>query len=199
MLYGPSGEAIDATPGPNELTIERLNKDLAEHFDPLLHIRWLPCAYVNPRTHNFEGRYALCCWWPDADPRRQEVREGKYPPQDAFDRIYWFTEDMHDANSVPQDPASMYELVKEAIHKMDNNRYPWKERMQATVDHNKALREKREKQIADLASGLVGEAVGVKSTRYGSKDSSIENFDLVGHIREIQQETDAQLNFGGSE
>ena len=110
----------DVPPGPNVLTEERVNRTL-RGFDTLLHIRWFESAYRNERLGRYEGRYGLCCWWPRVDKRWSMVQSGEMGELEAFDIMGWFTEDIHDATSIPVDPESMMQKVEELLGKADNS------------------------------------------------------------------------------
>jgi hypothetical protein len=158
MLVGVDGRplyarAATATRG-SEMMEERINAELRA-LDSLLHIRWMPFAVGIPGGRR-EGRYALCSYWPDVDPRRAQVRAGQYDPNDAFDIIGWFCEDLQDASSVPQDPESIMRKVLDLLHSCDNTRFPWRMRMAQCIEHNKRrqqkVKEEAVQEIKDMAA-----------------------------------------------
>ena len=188
-LFGPDGFELKApVPGPNPFTEERVNKEL-QSLDSLLHIRWVENVYANQTTQQMEGRYAMCCHWPKVDKRWEEVRSGGCDPAAAFDIMGWFCEDIHDANTVPQDPESIMHKMMELLHNADNERQPWAERMAGTAQHNKDLKKQKVKDAGDLAERAVKEVVGIKSLRYGKKTNDPSRLDHAeGMRRELEEE-----------
>lgn len=136
-------------PTPSADTEQRVREVLAT-MDSLLDIMWVPTVYYNRSKDRWEGRYALICRWPRIDGRWQEVQSGKVPEQDAYDIVGWLCEDMQDAQSVPQGQEGIAERVVTLLGKMDNERYPWKQRMLATVEKNKKRHEDMKKEVGDM-------------------------------------------------
>jgi hypothetical protein len=191
-LVDPSGAPVrGGKPQPNQLTEDRINAELAESFDPLLFIKWVDCAYFNPVTQEYEGRYALCCKWPQADKRWSWVKEGKYPPQDAHDILMWFCEDMHNAASLPKDPEAMRPLVFDALAKMDNTRYPWKDRLDKSARDNQKVVEDRKRKAADLVEEAMKSASGTTVGPYGPKTTDPKRLDWSGLEREVAEELES--------
>jgi hypothetical protein len=155
-LLDASGKGVYVAPSPNEQIEKRVNAELAQSFDPLLHIRWIKTAYWNEREKAWEGRYALCSSWPQNDKRWELVQQHKMPASDAFDLFGWFCSDIHDASSVPSSPESMWNRIVELIGSMDNTRYPWRKRMLDNIQHNKEQKQKHKQEaleeVADEAS-----------------------------------------------
>lgn len=143
-----SSSRVYAAPSPNPDMEARVNAKLAADFDPLLHIAWCPTAYWNAEKQRLEGRYALYHRWRDNDPR-WAGQPPDYP--DAHDLMGWFCTDMHDASTVAQEPEQMFELVRTLLGKADNTRFPWKERMLKSIDHNRKLREQARAEAVDEA------------------------------------------------
>jgi len=188
MLYGPDGLPLAAVPpGPNPLTEERINRDL-HALDTLLHIRWIENAYANHDEDRFEGRYALCCHWPQVDGRWEEVRAGGCDPAAAYDWMGWFCEDMTDAASVPQDPESMMSKVYELLSKADNERQPWAVRMASAMEKNAKRRKEILRDAGDLAQRAAEELFGIKSFRKGKKTNDPQRLDYSGLGREVKEE-----------
>ena len=77
------------------------------------------------------------------------VQKGEYAPQDAFDIIGWFCDDMQDANSTPKEPASVLRKVLELLYKCDNTRFPWRKRMAEVIEKNKRRQEKIVEEAVD--------------------------------------------------
>lgn len=152
MIVSPSGVAFaPPVPGPSPETETKLRETL-EKLDSLLGVRWVShAAFINGR---FEGRYGLTCQWPQNDKRWEEVRSGRHPPFEACDMIGWLCEDMQDPNSVPTSPDGITDRVVALLGTMDNTRYPWKERMQKTVNKNADLFKKQKAEVADLTHGV---------------------------------------------
>lgn len=120
-------------------------------LDSLLDIRWVPVVVHNPRHNRFEGRYALICFWPQADKRWEWVQQGKHPEADAYDIIGWLCEDMQDAQSVPASDEGVTERVVALLGSMDNTRYPWKQRMQRMVEKNRRVPQQLKQEAMDMA------------------------------------------------
>lgn len=157
MLVGLDGRPLvtaRAAPTRSEATEERVNREL-QALDTLLHIRWMPFAVGVPGGER-EGRYALCSYWPQIDPRREWVKKGEYSPEDAFDILGWFCEDLHDAESVPENPEAILRKVLELLHKCDNTRQPWRKRMAECIENNKRrfqkVKEAALDEVTDMAA-----------------------------------------------
>lgn len=188
MLYGPDGSPLqEVAPGPNPLTEERVNAEL-QSLDTLLHIRWINGAYYNQEKDRDEGRYALCCHWPQVDKRWIEVREGGCDSQAAWDIMGWFCEDMHDASSVPQTPESMMAKAYELLSSADNTRQPWAERMASAMGKNAKRRKDMLTDAGDLAAKAAAEIFGTKSMRKGKKTNDPSRLDYSGLGREVEEE-----------
>ena len=188
-LFGPDGFELEAAPpGPNSLTEERVNAEL-QSLDTLLHIRWVENAYANEAEQRFEGRYALCCYWPKIDKRWEEVRSEGCDPAAAFDIMGWFCEDIHDASTVPRDPESIMNKMLELLHNADNERQPWAERMAGTAQHNKDLKRQKVIEAGEIAERAAKEVMGMKSFRHGKHTNDPSRLDHAdGMRREIEQE-----------
>lgn len=140
-------------PGPNPELEAQLRATL-EKLDSLLGVRWVVHAFYNQQLGRFEGRYALTCRWPQVDKRWQEVRDGRHPEYEACDIIGWLCEDMQDPGSVPTSPDGISDRVMQLLGTMDNERYPWKQRMLRTVEKNKQVYEQQKKEALDLTHGV---------------------------------------------
>lgn len=187
-IYGPDGMALgDVPPGPNVLTEERVNNELRQ-LDSLLHIRWFESAYLNQRLGRYEGRYGLCVWWPKVDKRWSMVQSGEMGEQDAFDIMGWFTEDIHDATTVPVDPEAMMHKVHELLAKADNERQPWAERMREASAHNMRQRKKIIQDAAEMTAAVARDISGIKSMRHGKKTNDPHRLDYSGLGKEMAQE-----------
>ncbi len=151
LILGPDGGSAYSRPEANALTEERVNAEL-QAVDALLFLKWIDAIYWNPREKTWEGRYAIACWWPDADPRRQQVRENKLDPNAAFDILGWACEDMQDASSLPRDPASMLRRILDLLASCDNTRQPWKARMRQVIEHNARRRQQIKDEATDMAA-----------------------------------------------
>lgn len=138
-------------PTPNTFTEQRVNDEL-QTLDENLFIKWVPTAYWNEKFKKFEGRYALMCWWLSDDKRRDWVRTGSHAPEDAFDLIGWFCEDIHKAASVPQDPASMLTTLKNLLGHMDTTREPAKVRMMQAAAKNVERKQKIKQEMLDMVA-----------------------------------------------
>jgi hypothetical protein len=126
---------VGIPPTPSGET-ERAVREVLARMDPLLGIMWVPTVFRNERAGRWEGRYALTCAWPRADKRWAQVQSGEVAEQDAVDIIGWLCTDMQDAQSVPVTGEGVETRVLELLGKMDNTRYPWKQRMLATIEKN---------------------------------------------------------------
>jgi len=160
MLVDTDGRPLAASvrggsPQRNELTEQRVNAEL-QQLDSLLHIRWMPFAVGIPGGRR-EGRYALCSYWPEIDPRRQGVRDGTQDPAEAFDIIGWFCEDLQDASTVPQDPESIMRKVLDLLHSCDNTRFPWRTRMAQVIEHNKKRQEKVKQEAVEEVKDMAAD------------------------------------------
>jgi hypothetical protein len=65
------------------------------------------------------------------------VQSGEIDPKDAHDIIGWLCDDMQDPQSVPTSIEGIEARVFECLGKMDNTRYPWKQRFLSTIEKNK--------------------------------------------------------------
>ena len=157
MLVDVNGQTIP--PQPNQFTEDRINEELQKHYDPLLFINWISSAYHisgSYETNNlvFEGRYALCHRWPQIDPRWGEMGFD-YP--ESYDILGWFCADMQDASSVPEDPASIMQLVFELLGKCDNERFPWASRVRKTIENNKRVTAQGQLDALDIVEEAAGD------------------------------------------
>lgn len=153
MLVGLDGQPLSAAtlaPTRSEAIEARVNAEL-QSLDSLLFIKWIPTAYFNQRYKRFEGRYALCCKWPQADKRMEWVQQGKHDPAEAFDALGWFCENIHDGSSVPVNPEHMLDKAKELLSKCDNSRTPWRDRLVKAFAKNVDARQKAKKLALDMA------------------------------------------------
>jgi len=135
---------------------------ILKQLDPLLGIVWLPFARYDEKRDEWEGRYALTCTWPQVDKRWELYRSGDLG--EPFDILGMFEEDgkmltWHSVGSSPVlDPMSVMDSALEVLGKMDLTRQDWKERVKKNAEHNKALAEKRRKDmIGDVVHGMVEE------------------------------------------
>lgn len=139
----------DSAPGP-EADAEQALRVMLKDFDSLLDIRWMPIAFYNAVKSRWEGRYALTCDWPTIDPRWAMVQSGEMDPKLAHDIVGWLCEEMSDSQSMPTTLAGMGERVMALLGTMDNTRYPWKQRMMATVEKNRKRHDTNKAEVADL-------------------------------------------------
>jgi hypothetical protein len=144
---------VPPAPGPSP-ELEATLRDTLEKLDALLGVRWVAHASFNQLQQRFEGRYALTCRWPKIDKRWEWVYDGKHPEQEACDIIGWLCEDMQDPNSVPTTPDGITDRVLTLMGTMDNDRYPWKERMMATTRKNAKLHQTLKNDVLDLTHGV---------------------------------------------
>lgn len=158
MLYGPDGSrvrAVRSRPEPNADTERRVRETL-KSMDSLLDIKWFPNAVFNQTHRDFEGRYALVCQWPVADPRWELFQRGEI--EDTVDMLGWFCEDIHDATSVPVSPDSIENKVLELLGKCDGERISHAKRMKQILEKNadkrRALRQDVANRAADVARDL---------------------------------------------
>lgn len=157
MIVDVAGKPfVRATAQRSEATEERVNAELRS-LDSLLHIRWMPLVVALPNGRR-EGRYALCSYWPSVDPRRAEVQSGQRDPEDAFDILGWFCENMQDANSVPQEPFSIMKKALELLYKCDNTRFPWRQRMAQNIEANKRRQKKVKEEAVDEVKDMAADA-----------------------------------------
>lgn len=151
MILNADGIAFEEpTPGPMP-ELEAKLREVMQRIDTLLDVRWVAHAVWNERARRFEGRYALICFWPEIDKRRQWVRDGKHPPHEACDIIGWLCEDMQEPGSLPTTEDGIAERVMALIGTMDNTRYPWKERMRKTAEKNVANWQRMKAEARDVA------------------------------------------------
>lgn len=198
-LFGPDGLPLrDVPPGPSEGLEQRVNDEL-QRLDTLLHIRWIEKAYFNQRHQRFEGRYALCCWWPKVDKRWQWVQQSKMSADEAFDIMGWFCEDIHNAESVPQKPLAMMDKVYELLSSADNTHRPWADRMAEITAANARHRRQMIDNITELAGKAAAEMHGIKSMRHGKKTSDPLRLDWGGLDVEVEQELQKLNPTGGKE
>lgn len=172
-LVGLSGEPlVAAKPAPSPATEKVVNEELAK-LDSLLFIRWIPTAYWGGRNPP-EGRYALCCWWAQADKRWEWVRCGKHDPQEAIDRFGWFCEDMQNAGSVPLDSGSILRKALEILYACDNTRFPITTRMAQIIEKNAKVHETTKKEslllVQEAAEDRYDHHMAVRS--FGGIDKS---------------------------
>lgn len=140
-------------PTPNPET-ERQVREVLARMDSLLGIMWVPTVFNNERAGRWEGRYALTCAWPRADKRWKQVQDGEIAEQDALDIIGWLCTDMQDAQSVPASGEGVENRVLELLGAMDNTRYPWKQRMLATIEKNVKRHATTKNDALDLTHGV---------------------------------------------
>ena len=147
MIVAP----ISAPPAPSS-ELEKTLVETLQKLDPLLGVMWVSHAAYNAQAQRFEGRYALTCKWPLVDGRWSEVQAGKVPEADACDIIGWLCEDMQDASSVPTSMDGITDRVLALLGSMDNLRYSWRDRMQATVRKNAEKFRREKADAADQAN-----------------------------------------------
>jgi len=145
-ILGPSGLPLYIPPAPNILAEERVNRELQDHYDPLLFIQWAPQVVWNGKQEQWEGRYALMCRWGHADPRRAE----QLPPDAQCDRLAWFTEKMQDGESEPVEPDQMLDRVVELLAQCDNTKYPWLQKFRDTWAHNEQVKKDQVSNMLDM-------------------------------------------------
>ena len=146
MLVGANGLPIYAPPAPNGLTEERINRELQEHYDPLLFIQWAPEVVWNDKQGQWEGRYALMSGWGHTDPRRAEG----LAPENECDRLAWFTEEMQDGKTKPIEPDQMMDRVLKLLAECDNTKYPWLDKFQDIWAHNKKVQENQVESMLEM-------------------------------------------------
>jgi hypothetical protein len=194
MLYSPAGTPLNLPPpGPSPQTEALVNAEL-QKLDTLLHIRWLPIAAWNAAQQRYEGRYALCCFWPDIDKRRQWVRDGTHDPNEAYDSMGWFCDDIMNANSLPREPMAVMHKVLELLGSADNTRVPWAARMRSTIAHNAERKEQVRKRAAEIAGRAIEQLAGIKSfAGQQSHSSDPHDADYDGVRRELEQQLNAEF------
>lgn len=128
-----------AAPTREESTEASLRKVLKD-MDPLLDVKWVPTVVWNQLYKRWEGRYALTVDWPQADKRWAMVQSGEQDEKEAHDIVGWLCKDMSDGKSVPTGIDGIEGLVMEYLGKMDNTRYPWKQRFLGVIEANKKHR-----------------------------------------------------------
>ena len=169
MIHTLSSIAFEGIPPAPSADTEQRVRDVLRDMDTLLDVMWVPTVFWNKSKHRWEGRYALICRWPRSDGRWQEVQSGKVPEQDAYDIIGWLCEDMQDAQSVPQSSEGIANRVVELLGRIDNTRYPWKQRMLATVEKNRKRNQALKNEALDLAHDVASyfyrQAKGVPQSR----------------------------------
>ena len=138
-----------AAPTPSEALEASLRQHL-KSIDGLLDLKWVPTAYWNARHMRWEGRYALTCDWPQADKRWEMVQQGEVDPALAHDIIGWLCSDMTDPQSIPATLDGVMDRVMEALGRMDNTRYPWKQRFASTVEKNRKRHLAMRAEVADM-------------------------------------------------
>lgn len=155
MLYGANGSVVRASKAPpraerQEAQEEEIRAKL-KSLDSLLDIQYIEWA----------GRYSLICQWPSTDNRWKMYQSGEIG--DCYDSLGWFCEDMHDGNSLPVSLDSIENKVMELLSKCDNERTPWKKRMNEILAKNAKVRKDRQAAISDKAADIastVWQAVG---------------------------------------
>jgi hypothetical protein len=131
------GSPMEA-PGPEASTEANL-RSVLQGLDGLLDVKWVPLAMWNAVKSRWEGRYALIVNWPMADARWSMVQSGEVNPKLAHDIVGWLCENMQDPASMPTSLMGIEQRVIDLLGTMDNERYPWKQRLQSAVDKNRKV------------------------------------------------------------
>lgn len=179
LVNGYTGAPLVSAPPAPSSELENTLRETLQTLDPLLGVRWIAHAAYNQQAQRFEGRYALTCRWPTIDKRWKFVQEGQHPEAEACDIIGWLCEDMQEPSSVPTSPDGITDRVIALLGTMDNTRYPWKERMQRTVQKNAAVYKTQKDEVLDLthdvASYYARQAKGIPQ-------STGANFSTEGNL-----------------
>jgi hypothetical protein len=148
MLYSPDGQPVRSIANfgiERDPAMEaRINAEL-QALDSNIHIR-------------IEGRYALCFRWPQGEKRWQEVQQGRMDPNDAFDILGWFTEDMASGRSTPVNPEQFKAKAFELLHKIDNTRFPWKGRVERSMQKNDVRQQQLKEEAVDRMTDAASDA-----------------------------------------
>lgn len=145
-----SRDGARISPEQEEMVRARLKE-----LDRLLDLRYFP------GVGNRSGRYGLIVRWADADPRWAAYRSGDIG--EPFDCLGWFTQaagsgDFHEPCDVPVRPDDLLDKVIEFLRaKCDQQGVSgtWKDRMRASMEANKAQRERVRQEAADeMFAGL---------------------------------------------
>jgi hypothetical protein len=148
---------IEQKEGPMGLEREDAVRALLKELDPLLGLVWLPFARYSPDGRP-EGRYALTCRWPQQDMRWELYHSGEIgEPFDILgmfetqgDGMAWFGSGSDQQNAAIEPDAVMDRTI-ELLGKMDNTRFPWRDKLRKNSEHNLALRRKRQQEVVDEA------------------------------------------------
>jgi hypothetical protein len=179
MLLNASGVPYVSLPPTPSAEQERQLRDVLRSMDPLLDVMWHPTIYWNASQLRWEGRYALTCRWPMADLRWRMVQSGEVPETDAYDIVGWLCTDMSDPQSVPISADGIADRVLQLLGSMDNTRYPWKQRMLATIEKNR----KRQQTMKDEALDMTHDAASYyRRQALGVPQSRGANFDKEGRL-----------------
>lgn len=146
---------ITGRPEQDDRTEQALRKTLKE-IDSLLDIRWFAYAGINPKNFETEGRYAIVSRWADADERWSMYQSGEIG--EPFDLLGYLQVDQfgdfdpHSGSGTPVPLDQMTDLIINFLGSFDNTRQSWRDRMKATIVHNKGLRD-------DIKSAIVDETM----------------------------------------
>lgn len=138
--------------------IEPLRKQV-KTYDGLLDVRYYPTI----------GRYALVAQWPMEDSRRALFQRGEV--DDDCDILGWLTVDIQDADTdgIPMD--QMDSQIEKILSKADNQKTPWKVRLQQIVAHNVKKRKELKQPVLDRVEQIA------KDLQY-----------MSGHKEDVQME-----------
>ena len=126
---GESRNQVQRVPEDVEKRVERMLQDIDRH----LHLQW----------HDLFQRYYIANKWHDQDPRWELHRQGEVG--DPYDILGWFTSDLDSAE----------DRVLEFLGRMDQTRETWKQRMKASIEHNKKVQEDLRKQgVEEMTEAL---------------------------------------------
>lgn len=174
MLYGPNGQSVSSArvtstrPEP-QLEAEARVREQLKSIDSLLDVRWFPYAVINLQ-HEWEGRYALICDWPQSDKRWELFQKGEI--EDHCDMLGWFCTDLHDAKSFPVGVDSIEQKVIELLGKCDGNRIPHSSRMKQIVEKNAKNRKDKRQPMLDYAEEIASVLQHAVKTK---KNNAVEN------------------------
>lgn len=129
---------------------EREVADALSRIWQYLELQWLPLAGVGERGEP-EGRYALASRWEERDKRWEMFHAGEVGR--PFDILGFFVGGAGEglplsADGQPVDPITVFDRVHELLGRLDNERFPPKEKVRRSLE---AMSEHERRSRAELA------------------------------------------------
>lgn len=145
-------EVVEGKPQPlPEAEEERLRQELKQ-LDPLLDLRWFPTLRYG--SQGYEGRYGLCCQWPQQDRRWEMYHAGEIG--EPFDLLGVYEEaadgsglQWHGGHGLPLDPSQLLDRTMELLAACDNTKHSWRDRLRYNAEKNRQLVAKRKADVLD--------------------------------------------------